>query len=626
MQDTIEKPQKVVIIGAGPAGLTAAYELCKAGIESVVLEKDNIVGGLARTLNHSGYYFDMGGHRFYTKVKAVEDMWHEVLGEDFLKRSRLSRIYYNKTYFYYPLRALNALSGLGPWNSFLILLSYLKARLLPQNPEETFEEWVSNRFGKRLYKTFFKTYTEKVWGIPCSEIRAEWAAQRIKGLSLLTALKNALLDQKNSNKGPKGAIIKTLIDSFHYPKLGPGMMWERVANIVEKDGSNVRLGSEVDRFFWTEDRIDSLEIKVNGQSELVHGTHFISSMPIRELIQKFEPAVPERVLKAAMGLNYRDFLTVVLVIDKRDLFPDNWIYIHDPNVKVGRIQNFKNWSPHMVPDHSKTCLGLEYFCFEGDGLWTMSNEDLIELGKKELEILGLASASDVKDGTVVRMAKAYPVYDSTYQESLTIIREFLSQIHNLHLVGRNGMHKYNNQDHSMLTAMLAVKNILGANYDLWQVNAEPEYHEEIREGDEKKLDEFALLASTQPQIPERSLARAKRPDPDEIIIRAFAKVDKLAFAIAVGSVCGLAIFFATLLLFIEGGRIADRNLQLLGQYFIGYTVTVKGAFIGMGYSFLWGFIWGWLIAYLRNLFSGYFIHRAKSKAESSSFRNLLDYI
>ncbi|HEY7534845.1 MAG TPA: FAD-dependent oxidoreductase, partial [Thermodesulfobacteriota bacterium] len=364
MQNSIEKPKKVVIIGAGPAGLTAAYELCKARIESVVLEKDNIVGGLARTLNHNGYYFDMGGHRFFTKVKVVEDMWHEVLGEDFLSRSRLSRIYYNKRYFYYPLRAFNALLGLGAWNSFLILLSYLKSRLFPDKPEETFEQWISNRFGKRLYKTFFKTYTEKVWGIPCSEIRAEWAAQRIKGLSLIAALKNALLDQKNSHKG---AIIRTLIDSFHYPKLGPGMMWERVADIVQQDSSEVRLGSEVNRLFWTGDRIDSLEITNNEQMELIEGTHFISSMPIRELIQKFEPTVPEKVLKAAMDLNYRDFLTVILVIDKRDLFPDNWIYIHDPNVKIGRIQNFKNWSPYMVPDQNKTCLGLEYFCFEGDG-------------------------------------------------------------------------------------------------------------------------------------------------------------------------------------------------------------------------------------------------------------------
>ena len=279
----------------------------------------------------------------------------------------------------------------------------------------------------------------------------------------------------------------------------------------------------------------------------------------------------------------------------------------------------------MVPDQDKTCLGLEYFCFEGDGLWTMSNQELIELGKKDLEILGLVQPSEVEDGTVVRMPKAYPVYDSTYKESLQVIRQFLNQFNNLHLVGRNGMHKYNNQDHSMLTAMLAAKNILGANYDLWQVNADQQYHEEIREAEGKKLDDFALLASTQPQIPERSLPQTKLRS-NEVLIRAFARIDKFAFATSVGSVCGLVIFIATLLLFIKSGKVADRNLQLLGQYFIGYTVTTKGAFIGMAYSFFWGFIWGWLIAYLRNFSLGYFIHRAKSKAESSSFRNLLDYI
>ena len=280
----------------------------------------------------------------------------------------------------------------------------------------------------------------------------------------------------------------------------------------------------------------------------------------------------------------------------------------------------------MVPDQDKTCLGLEYFCFEGDGLWTMSNQELIELGKKDLEILGLVQPSEVEDGTVVRMPKAYPVYDSTYKESLHVIRQFLSQFHNLHLVGRNGMHKYNNQDHSMLTAMLAVKNILGANYDLWQVNADQEYHEEINQGDRRQLDDYALLASTQPQVPERSVSKPRQPAYDEVIIKAFARIDKFAFATALGSVCGLAIFIATLLLIMKGGKVTDLNLHLLRHYFIGYTVTVKGAFIGMGYSFFWGFVWGWLAAYLRNLFLGYFIHRAKSKAESSSFRNLLDYI
>jgi len=490
----------VVVIGAGPAGLTAAYELCKAGISSIILEKDRVVGGISRTVNYKGYHFDIGGHRFFTKVKAVEAMWREVLADgQFLRRGRLSRIYYNKKFFYYPLRASNALLGLGIWNSALIFLSYLRAQLFPEKPEETFEQWISNRFGKRLYRIFFKTYTEKVWGIPCNQIMAEWAAQRIKGLSLLAAVKNALIQKQQT----KGDVIKTLIDAFDYPELGPGMMWEAVKGIVERDGSEIRLNAGVEKILWSGGTVDALEVMVDGKPETIEGTHFISTMPIRELIQKFEPPVPDNVLRAAEALNYRDFLTVALVVNQRELFPDNWIYIHDADVKVGRIQNFKNWSPSMVPDPEKTCLGLEYFCFEGDGLWTMPNADLIELGKKELGILGLVNPADVVDGSVVRMPKAYPVYDGGYAESLRVVREFLDNVPNLQLVGRNGMHKYNNQDHSMLTAMLAVRNILGASYDLWQVNAEQEYHEEVTDRDKTNASEFAMLASTQPRVPRR---------------------------------------------------------------------------------------------------------------------------
>lgn len=492
--------KKVVIIGAGPAGLTAAYELCKAGVKSVVLEKDKVVGGISRTVNYKGYHFDIGGHRFFTKVKAVDKMWHEVLSEEkFVRRNRISRIYYNKKFFHYPLRAANALFGLGLWNSFLILLSYAKAQMFPEKPEETFEQWISNRFGKRLYLIFFKTYTEKVWGIPCNEITAEWAAQRIKGLSLLTAVKNALIKETPN----KGDVIKTLIDSFDYPERGPGMMWETVTELIQKQSSEVRLETDVDKILWTSGSVTGLEVKTQGRKHKIEGTHFISSMPMRELIQKFEPAVPQEILQAANQLNYRDFLTVALVINKPNLFEDNWIYIHDAEVKVGRIQNFKNWSPHMVPDPTKTCLGLEYFCFEGDGLWTMPDEELIALGTKELDKLGLAQAADVMDGAVVRMPKAYPVYDSTYAEAVDVMRGFLSGIDNLYLVGRNGMHKYNNQDHSMLTAMLSVKNILGANYDVWNVNVDQEYHEETRGDRDEESEEWALLAATQPKVPQR---------------------------------------------------------------------------------------------------------------------------
>jgi protoporphyrinogen oxidase len=496
MKETNQK--KVVIIGAGPAGLTAAYQLCKENVPSVVLEKDNVVGGISRTVNYKGYLFDIGGHRFFTKVKAVDEMWREVMGEEkFLHRSRLSRIYYNKKFFYYPLKATNALLGLGILNSFLMLGSYLKAQWFPVKNETSFEDWITNRFGKRLYNTFFKTYTEKVWGIPCNEISADWAAQRIKGLSLIATIKNAIFSGQAKNKGE---IIKTLIDAFDYPEKGPGQMWEMVAENIQTRGSNLKMKSSVEKIRWQEGAVTALELDVDGRKETVTGTDFISSMPMRELVQKMSPPPPPEVKQAADKLAYRDFLTVSLIVNKADLFQDNWIYIHDSEVKVGRIQNFKNWSPQMVPDPNKTCLGLEYFCFEGDGLWTTSDADLIALGAKELGILGLVDPKDVEEGAVVRMPKAYPVYDSVYVEAINTIREFLAGLGNLHLVGRNGMHKYNNQDHSMLTAMLAVKNILGANYDVWEVNVDNEYHEEIKEHDD---GEMSLLASTQPIIPKR---------------------------------------------------------------------------------------------------------------------------
>jgi protoporphyrinogen oxidase len=586
---------KVIIIGAGPAGLTAAYQLSKVGRESVVIEKDRVVGGISRTVNYKNYLFDIGGHRFFTKIKEVEDMWKEVLEEDFLRRSRMSRIYYNKKFFHYPLRPLNALTGLGICNSVMILFSYFYSHLFPYNQEETFEKWVSNPFGRRLYNTFFKTYTEKVWGIPCTEIRAEWAAQRIKGLSLMSAVRNALINQNRSGKGHD--VIKTLIDSFEYPRLGPGMLWDTVARMVNNNGSEVCLGAEVDGILWNKEnqRIDAVEMLLNGQKKIIRGSDFISSMPVRELIQKFRPAVPEDVLQAANNLSYRDFLTVALIVNKPELFPDNWIYVHDPDVKVGRVQNFKNWSPYMVPDERKSCVGLEYFCFEGDELWSACDDDLIELGKREMEQLGLLKSSDVEDGSVVRMKKAYPSYDSKYQDMLAVIRKFLDGIKNLQLVGRNGMHRYNNQDHSMLTAMLAVENIQGAHHDLWKVNEEQEYHEE-----QKVIS-------------------------DEVMMKTFARIDKLGLATALGTVSGALIFIATLWLIIKGGEVVGPRLQLLGQYFIGYTVTVKGAFIGLGYGFGWGFLVGWMFAYLRNLIIASYLYGMKKKAEMLSFRDFLDH-
>ena len=618
----------VIIFGGGPAGLTAAYKLSKLGLKSIVLEKDATVGGISRTVDYKGYKFDIGGHRFFTKVAEVEEMWRNVLGKDFIHRKRISRIYYNKTFFNYPLHPSNALSGLGVRNSFLILMSYLKAQLFPEKPELTFQGWVSNRFGKRLFNIFFKTYTEKVWGMPCSEISAEWAAQRIKGLSLVTALKNALVKPKQGNKS---TVIKTLIDSFDYPRLGPGMMWEKVCQLVEDANNEVYLNSTVEKIFRKGNRISGVEVADGAHRKLVEGSDFISTIPIRELVKKIEPAVPKKVLQSANKLKYRDFLTVALIINKKNVFPDNWIYIHEPRVKVGRIQNFKNWSPEMVPDSNKTCLGLEYFCFEGDGLWIMPDSDLIDLAREEIEVLGLIEALHVEDGAVVRMPKAYPIYDSTYQEALKEIRHFFSSIENIQLVGRNGMHKYNNQDHSMLTAMLAVKNIFGASYDLWKVNAEQAYHEETvnRKGKEGR-DEYAHLASSQPRIPtivarHPQQASGKFSSEYQVVFRAFSRMDKLGFATAVGLVCSLVIFGMTLWLMIQNNPNATLIAQLLQQYFWGYTLTLTGAFIGMTYGAFWGFIWGWLFAYLRNFIIGLYVFFIKKKTEFLSFTDFLDY-
>jgi protoporphyrinogen oxidase len=484
----------VVIIGAGPAGLTAAYELSKNGVQSTLLEADQIVGGLSRTAEYKGYLFDIGGHRFFTKVSLVDQMWHEVLGADFLQRPRLSRIYYNSIFFKYPLEPLNALKGLGILEAVRCGLSYLWAKLFPQKPETSFEAWVSNRFGKRLYSMFFKSYTEKVWGIPCREISADWAAQRIKGLSVTSLVLNMLRPQKKN--ADKQKLIKTLIHEFNYPRRGPGMMWTKTTDIVKARGCNVEMGRPVEKIYWEPGRVRAIQ----AGGKLYRGEHFISSMPIRELIECMEPRPPEHVVKAGDAFSYRDFLTVCLICNGTELFPDNWIYIHDPNVMVGRIQNFGNWSPEMVPEPGKSCLGLEYFCFEGDGLWTMGDDELLELARKEVSLLKLVRADQVVDGTVVRMKKAYPIYDGIYQQSLVTIRDFLRQVPNLQLVGRNGMHRYNNQDHSMLTAILAARNILGANYDLWQVNADSEYSEQ---GGEISEAELKAMEASQPLVPQR---------------------------------------------------------------------------------------------------------------------------
>lgn len=466
---------RVIVVGAGPAGLTAAYVLAKQGLYRItVLEADDIVGGIARTAQYKGFRFDIGGHRFFTKIPAVEDLWREILGPEFISVPRLSRIHYNGRFFDYPLKPANALRGLGPINALRIVLSYVKWHYQPYPVEDNFEQFVTNRFGRRLYELFFKTYTEKVWGIPCTEIRAEWAAQRIQGLSLARAILSATPLHKRV--GP----IKSLIHEFQYPRLGPGQMWEMCRDRVVERGHQVLMQHQVDGFQMTAERVTAVHARTPTGPRVFDAEHVISTMPIRSLVRGISPAAPDGVRQAAEGLRYRDFLVVALILKRDALFSDNWIYIHTPGVRVGRIQNFNNWSPAMVPVPGVTCLGMEYFCFKGDGLWESKDDDLIALASTELETLGLASRSDVVDGAVVRMPKAYPIYDSAYKGHLSAVREFIDPISNLHTVGRNGMHQYNNQDHSMLAAMWSVANMQGASFDPWDTNTGFEYHEEQR--------------------------------------------------------------------------------------------------------------------------------------------------
>ena len=452
-----------------------------------MFDQDRQVGGLAKTVVYAGFRFDIGGHRFFTKVSTVRDLWHELLGDDLLKRPRLSRIFYDGRFFDYPLRAANVLETLGMATSAAVLFSFLRARAVPIRPEVSFEDWICNRFGRRLFNLFFKSYTEKVWGMPCSQISAQWAAQRIKGLSLWTA---ALAMLGATRKGK----ITSLIHEFEYPRLGPGMMWEACRDRIVAAGGIVELESRIVEIQHDAAGVRAVVVERDGERRVQPASHVISTMPVRHLVRFLSPAAPDAVRGAAARLKYRDFLTVALVVDQADVFPDNWLYIHDPSVRVGRVQNFKNWSPEMVPDASITCLGLEYFCSEGDDLWAMSDADLIALGTREMHAIGLVPAARVIDASVMRVHKAYPVYDEGYKAALHEIRGWLDRLPNLQLVGRNGMHRYNNQDHSMLTARLAVRNYFGERHDLWAVNADEEYHEE---------EELRELASTQPLVPRK---------------------------------------------------------------------------------------------------------------------------
>jgi protoporphyrinogen oxidase len=493
----------VAIIGAGPAGLTAAYLLSKKGYDVTVIEKDErYVGGISRTVEVDGYRFDIGGHRFFSKSKEVVDLWNEILPDDFIQRPRMSRIYYEGKFYSYPLRAFEALFNLGIVRSTLCMASYVKAKAFPNKQVRSFEDWTTNQFGWKLYSIFFKTYTEKVWGMPCNEMSSDWAAQRIKGLSLGAAVLDGLKRSLGLNKKPNdGMETKTLLETFRYPRLGPGMMWDAARDFVVAKGNQVLMGHSFKQLAKDGDgNWRMTATKADGGEAVIRARHVISSAPMRELAARIHP-LPACSLQAD-NLRYRDFLTVAVMIKSDDLFPDNWIYIHDSKVKVGRIQNFRSWSPEMVPDPSVACVGLEYFCFEGDGLWSSSDADLVELAKKELAILGLVDPKDVIRGAVVRQEKAYPVYDDAYAANVEAMRhELESRYPTLHMVGRNGMHRYNNQDHAMMTAMLTVENI-EANariYNIWNVNEDAEYHEAGDEGEQEAIAAAAKVALTEDQ-------------------------------------------------------------------------------------------------------------------------------
>jgi protoporphyrinogen oxidase len=607
-----------IIIGAGPAGLTAAYELLKRGVTASVLEASPQVGGLSRTARYKGYHFDIGGHRFFSKIPLINDLWHEILGEEFLLRQRLSRIYYNEHYFNYPLKPINALIGLGPVESFLVGLSYLRAMFIHNQEDKTFEDWVSNRFGSRLYRIFFKTYTEKVWGIPCNEISADWAAQRIKNLSLKEAVRNAVF---GATQGIDGSAVTSLIDQFHYPRLGPGMMWERCETLLAKQGVVTRRSMKVERIRHRRGQIESVTARsVFGERAEYDGAHVISTMPLGELIHAFDPLPPDTVLRAAQALRYRDYLTVVLVVNRKSLFPDNWIYIHSPDVKMGRIQNYKNWSPSMVPDSTKTSLGLEYFLWDKDEEWGWSDDRLIDLGKQECAKLGLIEPCEVEDGTVVRMEKAYPVYDESYQDRVNTVRQYLGTFSNFQTIGRNGLHRYNNQDHSMLTGVYAARNVTGERNDVWSVNTDKEYLE---------VAGWVGLSQRDRLIPVRVTVQVGEKDrdiEDDLIEGVFARLDPLALGVAVGWVKGLILLLATTILLLKEGEEVGRTLSLLGNYVPGFEVTWTGAAIGSVQVGLIGFALGYVGACLRNgaiqAYASFVLWRGQSDAR----RDLLDQV
>ncbi len=578
---------RTVVVGAGPAGLTAALELGKLGLEGVVFEADEVVGGISRSVLFQGCRMDMGGHRFFTKVPEIEALWHEILDGDLLVRRRMSRIYYRNAFFDYPLKVGNALRGLGLVESARVVASYLHTQLFPIADERTFDAWVSNRFGRRLFEIFFKTYTEKVWGMPCSEISAAWAAQRIKNLDLVTVVKNAL-----SGNGTRSSdVVVSLIERFYYPRLGPGMMWERCRELAASHGIETHMRSRVVRVHHDGTRVNEVGVVgADGEERREPCGSLISSMPVGSLVCAMDPPAPKAIQDAARSLRYRDFLIVGLIVDREYLFKDNWIYIHAPEVRVGRVQNFKNWSPDMVGDPGVSFVGLEYFVNRGDSLWTMPDDQLVEMAASEAQTIGLFERHEVGAGTVVRVPRAYPVYDGEYETHLQVLRDWIDRFDNLYTVGRNGQHRYNNQDHSMLAGLGAARNVAGARLDLWSINEDATFHEEV-EREEAKVG----------GLRDRLVPSRIDVGIDDLLQAAFPRYDEIALGGATGITTSISLLVATAVLLLGSDQAFVPMLSLLGNFLFGYRVSWPGLAVGVAEAGLLGFAVGWMTARLVNL-------------------------
>lgn len=465
--------RKVVVIGAGPAGLAAAWELTKHGIAPVVVDRNDQVGGLARTMWVDGFGFDIGPHRFFTKNEEVLDLWRFFLGEDLLTVPRLTRIYYRNKFFNYPLKPLDALTKLGLVTTTRAIASYGRQKLHRDETEpHNFEDWIVARFGRTLYEIFFKSYTEKVWGIPCDQIGKEWAGQRIKGLSLTEAIRDAFSRSKSDK-------VKSLIEEFYYPRHGTGQLYDRMADVVTEAGGEVELKADITQIETDGDRILSLTTSDGRRFDVDHA--FVSA-PITAVAEALHPRAPEEVLAAARALHYRSHITVNLTLDSASPFPDNWIYVHSPDLRMARIANYSSFSPEMVPGPDRCGLSVEYFAFEGDDLWKMSDDELVSLGIDEMARAGLLDPSVVRKGFVVREADSYPTYYLGHREHFDVLHEHLGRFQNLSLIGRAGMYRYNNQDHASLTGLYSVRNHLGiSDVDLFAINPEDVYIEEVRE-------------------------------------------------------------------------------------------------------------------------------------------------